>query len=422
MNNMTVSQEVLVVGAKSKLGPITKKWVEDYRELSKSQKDLSSKEFAKLNTQYIKDIKAEWGINITLNIFDVNDVIMGVRSEVNFYGHQGSKWYKSEDLRLKPHDGAALKDVLLIDLKNVKVKGKIVDSLGYTVILGHQLLNGIANITVEEVTAAMMHEFGHIFNSFMTLGDYVWLNYYLTDGIEVMLGKKTDRFKLELYNDRWMADNVPEADWKAFIENKNEETAKRVVLQAVRSMQRHHLTDNDITAKRREEQGADLFASRLGYGRALASVLYKVDRYYESPSLARSVWMGEFAKVCVTLLALPLAIVGLMVYDPVAWDAHTMEGRYDPPMQRLVKIRQDIVAQLKRPGPLNPKGLADDLDAIDELIKEYSNRTSIFDHLINFFRPSIRKMNQNTKVEDDIEFLANNDLFVQASKLTNSKV
>lgn len=417
MSHLTISNELLPVGAKSKLGPITKKWLEDYQKLSKDTTDFSTSEFKALNDKYIKDIKREMGVNIVIDIYDIPDLIMAVRSQVTFFGHSGTRWYRDKAYRIVASDSIALKKKIQVDLNNVHVSGGLINDLTFTLIMSHQMLNGFGGFTVAENTASILHEFGHIFNMFMYLGDYVWLNYYLTEGIEVMLGRKKDKLQLELYNDRWLNENVPKEELEAFMNERNESTAKRVIFSVAKTLPRHHLTNNEITAKRREEQMADMFVTRLGYSRDLASAVHKLNKYYEDPSLVGSFWFGECAKLFLTLMVLPAAVIGLLVYDPAGGDAHTMDGRYDEPMQRLIKIRRDLVAQLKRPGPMNTADLAIDIEAIDAIIKEYSVHTSMFDGIINFLRPSVRKMRQNTKLENDLESLMNNDLFLQAHKL-----
>lgn len=418
MTMPTISNELLMVGAKSKIGPVTEKWIEDYREISKEHSDRNHPKFKKLCTKYVNDVKTILGVNIELDIYNVDDVVMGVRCQISWHGHQGTKWDRGSATKLVPTDGLALKRFIRVDLKTGHVSGDLTEELTYRIIVSHQLLNGFAGFTVQEDTAMLLHEYGHIINSFMYLGDYVWLNYYLTEGIEVMMGRKKPVAEIEIYNDRWLRENVPQAEYEAFTDNRTEEGAKRVIISVSKKLTRHHLTHNEITAKRRDEQTSDMFVTRLGYGRQLASALYRLDKYYEEPSLVGASWVGEVGKLFTAILILPIALIALMVYDPTGGDAHTMDGRYDEPMDRLVKIRRDLIAQLKNPGPLNTRNLADDIDAVDALIKEYTTNSSIFDSIINFFRPSIRKMRQNTKVEDDLESLMNNDLFLQAHKLS----
>lgn len=418
MSNLTVSNELLMIGAKSKLGPIIHKWLEEYIKLSVDHSDFSTAPFKELNQKFISDIKAESGINLGIEVYDIPDLVMGVRSQVTWFGHQGTRWYRAKELRIVGADNVALKKMIQVDLKNAKLSGTLVDDLKFTFVLSHQMLNGLGGFTVRENTAALLHEIGHIFNTFMYMGDYVWLNYYLTDGIEVLLGRKKASTDIELYNERWLKENVPAEELERFENQHDEESAKRVIISVAKKLPRHHLTNNEITAKRREEQTADMFVTRLGYSRDLASGLHRLNRYYEDPSLMGTFWCGEVAKLFLTVFALPFAIIGLIAYDPAGGDAWTMDGRYDEPMQRLVKIRRDLVAQLKRPGPLKKQDLVDDIDAIDVMIKEYSSHTSVFDGIINFFRPSVRKMRQNTTVEDDLESLMNNELFVHAHKLS----
>lgn len=420
MFDKIISLEVLAIGAKTPLVKLIETYVKEARALwpdypSKQPVNVMD-DLGKLSVQLIKDVKRVVGVNLNIDLYQTGSVMAGIMSAIWFNGHSGSRYYTDEKSKVVSGDTVSMHDPLLIDLKNVTVKGKLADALTFTLFISDYSLFSDKFYTENELVAVLLHEFGHIFNTFMTLGDYVWLNYYLTDGIDILMGKKQNKLKLELFNQVWIDKNVPEELREKFLNDRTEENAKKVIFSALKTAPRHHLTDNALLANRREEQLADLFATRLGYGKYLVSANYKHDREFGDPQVQARRWYAETAKILVSLVLLPIAVVGLMMYDPLIHDGGA--AKYDDPMTRSIKVRRDLVAQLKNPGPLNKDDIVADIEAIDMILKEYSKNSSVFDGIINFFRPSIRKMRQNTQAEDDIESLFNSDLFLQAHKLS----
>jgi hypothetical protein len=420
MYNEIISLEMLAIGAKTPLVKLVESYVKDVRSLwttyPNNQPTTLYDDLGKISSKFIKDVKRTVGANITIDMYNIDGPSAGVMSAIWFNGHSGSRYYSDPALKIVSDDSVSLHQVLELDLKNVTVRGTLADALSFKLFFTDYIFFNTKFLTDNEFVATLLHEFGHIFNTFMTLGDYVWLNYYLTDGIEILMGKRPNKLKLEIFNQRWIDENVPEDLREAFTNDRNEDNAKRVIFSALKKAPRHHLTNNPIMAVRREEQLADMFATRLGYGKYMVDANYKYDRQYGDPQLVGRRWYAETAKVLVSLVLLPVAAIGMIMYDPLIHDG--LVARYDDPMTRNVRIRRDLVAQLKNPGPLNRDAIVADIDAIDAIIKEYSTNASVIDSFVNFFRPDIRKQRQNTKVEDDLESLMQNDLFLQAHKLS----
>lgn len=422
MLTSTISQEVLAIGAKTPLVDICRNYVKEMREawpdypLNDGRFSYSSTRWEEPTKRFVKAIRSKVGPIVNIDVYSgESNMNMGVKSQIWFNGHSGSRWYADPAERIFAKPEFNINQTLTVDLQKVTLKGDLVDELVFRLYYTETVMFNSKMFTVDEVVAVLLHEFGHIFNTFMTLGDYVWLNYYLTDGIEILLGKKKNVMKLELLSEKAILENVAKDDLDHFMNERNEESAKRVILSLLKKVPRHHLTQNDLIANRREEQLADLFCSRLGYGRAFSMFNYKCDKYFNDPALRETNWIVETAKAILAVATLPLAVIWVMATDPLDGGK---AGRYDDPLSRLTKFRRDLVAQLKHPGPLDKDSIIADMDAIDEIMKEYTTHVSFYDSLLTFFRPSIRKQQQNTKVEDDLESLFHNDLFVQAFKLS----
>lgn len=418
----TISQEVLAIGAKTPLVDICRTYVKEMRAAwpdypnNDNQFSYNLDRWKEPTTRFVNAIRDKVGPIVNIDVYSgADNISMGVTSQIWFIGHSGSRWYADPREKIVATPEYNVNHTLTIDLQKVTVRGTLADELSFRLYYTEAIMFNNKMFTDDEVVAAMLHEFGHIFNTFMTLGDYVWLNYYLNDGIEILLGKKKNVFKLELLSEKAILENTPQEDLDRFMNERNEENAKRVVLSIIKKAPRHHLTQNDLIANRREEQLADLFCSRLGFGRAFSMFNYKYDKYFNDPAIRGTNWIVETAKAVLAVATLPLTVLWLIGTDPL--DGGRL-GRYDDPVARLTKFRRDMVAQLKSPGPLDRDGIVADIKAIDDILKEYTSHVSFYDTLLTFFRPTVRKQQQNTKVEDDLESLLNNDLFVQAFKIS----
>jgi len=423
MLTKTISTEVLAIGAKTPLVDICRNYVKRMREVwpdypnNDNRFSYSNKPWIEATKEFVDLIRKKVGPRISIDVYSGEDFFnMGVTSQIWFNGHSGSRWYANDNFRISASSGSNIKESLTVDLQNVTVKGELVDNLTFRLYYTEAVMFNQKMFTVDEVVAVMIHEFGHIFDTFMTLGDYVWLNYYLTDGIEILTGKKKNVLNIDILSESAVMAMVDtDKDAETFINERNEDNAKRVILSLIKTAPRHHLTQNDLIANRREEQLADLFCSRLGMGRAFAQFEYKLAKYFNDPVMNSTNWFVETTKAVFAVATLPLTVLWVIGHDPLNGGK---SGRYDEPIERLTKFRRDLIAQLKSPGPLNRDSIVDDIAVIDDVLKEYSTNVKFYDGLLTFFRPSIRKQQQNTKVENDLESLFHNDLFLQAFKLS----
>lgn len=415
-NNYNIALEMLSTGVKNSVGKDIEAWVTTCREIHKTGKGSLTEAH-----QVIEDlVRAKTGLRIKLHILaDDLNINAGVWTDIGAFGHLGSRYYNNPSLKVLFSSDQGLKMVTEIDLKTAKVSGGLSEHLVFNIYFSTGVLCDILGFTVDEVTAFFLHELGHGFDMFMNLGEYVWLNYFLTEGIEVLQGKKPNKYKVEVLDDAWIMKNIPEELKDDFTNNRSEDTIRRAIMTTYKLAPRHHLTENGLASKLRDEQMADNFVSRLGYGRPLVTGLVRMDKYY-SNSVTRlySTWWAQSLKLMCMIVYAPITALMIAMYNPL--DDLNIEARYDTLDQRLLKVRRDLIQQLKIIGRVSAGNqLVDDIAVIDDLLKDYNKSRDVFDMAVTFFRPALRKQQQNLKAEQDLELLMNNDLFLSAFKLKN---
>lgn len=322
-----------------------------------------------------------------------------------------------------------------IDLDKGFIKGPLTDVLTTELDLTDGLFTGECRLDTEEIAAIIAHEIGHMFNMFMTLGDYVWFNYYMTDGVEILLGKKPNKYKLQVMTLQGLENTVQDRSERLRLrKDPSEANIKRALLVAQRNMPRHHLHSRDPGASvKREEQLADLFASRQGFARAMVTGFEKMEAYGISRyrQTRASFIKAEMLKTLATVTFAPLtAFWGLWtLYGFVFGDEpeYTPGDTYDNITERLTKMKLDLVAQLKILGSdQNTRAvILADIEVVDNVLANYNQYRTVWEVLTQLALPERRRKYQLQKLEETLERLLNNDLFVASQRfnqLTNSRV
>ena len=410
-----VSQEMIMTGNKNGLGKAIEEWVVTARKLEIEK--ASNAETMKHFNNLVDLVKLKTGLNITLNVVsDSFTCAAAVSSKMWLNNHNGTK-YSSNNLNYDQAEALILKGS--VDLEKAVVSGMYTDMVVFNIYVTTGLLSDSLGFTPEETTAILLHEIGHAYKAVSHIGEYVRLNYYLTEGIEILQGKRTNKYNFEVLTHKYILENIPEDQRDDFVNNPNEGTIRRAILSSYKRSSRGHLFDGGLTSKRRNEQMADMYVTRLGYGRALALALSRMDKYYPgSQGRGESTWFADTLTTIALLGAAPLVAMAVMLVDPLE-DKNTYTN-YDDNMERLFKIRRDLIQQSKiLKSYIDINNLINDINVIDEVIKEYSSKRTVFDSVVTILRPSIRKMEQNAVNEEKLEALLNNDLFLNALKLKN---
>lgn len=408
------SLELLMAGNNNDLGKLTEDWVIAARAcIAKGD----TEGYSTVTRTYLNVLKDKTGLEVEFYYFNTDMRASAfINTQCGWKGHAGTKYTEGPSVSRELIDKVF---TTTIDLANGKVSGKLADSLRFQIGFASGLFTNILGFTPAETAAVFLHEIGHGFESFASIGEYVYLNYYLTEGIDILQGKKVNKYKVQILDDKWVLENLTPELRDAFINERDESTTRKAILSVYKKTTRGHLGNNGLTSKRRDEQAADLFVTRLGYARALATGLTKIEKYSSSSSVTiGSSWMAETLRVMFMIAFAPATAYAIIMENPL--NDSVTSTRYDNGLERIMKIRRDLIQQLKILGnKIDNKHIVEDIEAIDKLAKAYSSNRTMFDEAVTFFRPTIRKMEQNAKNEETLEELLNNDLFVNIFKLQN---
>ena len=178
----TISQEMLAIGAKSKIGEITEKMIRSLRSLD----HLSDPKREVIVKKYRDDMANATGVGFTFEVDPQTHINAWASCGPVPYGHSGVRWYDDKDFRMENWFRNGKERLLEVDLKNVRIKGDLLKISKNAIGVTFGLLQDKNGLSDREVAAIILHEVGHIFNLYVFLGDYVWMNYYLTDGVEIL--------------------------------------------------------------------------------------------------------------------------------------------------------------------------------------------------------------------------------------------
>lgn len=425
---LQVSQEFLKIGGNKQLGALLLAKVETLMERYKTSKFLTQPEMFELNDI----IKGSTNLDIKVEYVPTRELVFGILVP-GFNGHSGTTARRSGapiSLKSREMQEKVLKST--VDLEKAQVTGEFT-KVPFTMLIPEKVFTG--RYTAEEVTAGILHEIGHAFFTLATIGEYTWLNYYLTDGMEVLLGKKPNKYRVDLLNYDYLENQITDQKQREkLIADPSEKNLRRAILEVCHKQPRNHMT-NQVTrgAIKRDEQLADVFAMRMGFSRHLATFIDKISR--EGPAgkryarkrgmfvtmeivkLLKNIIVGTLGAVF-TIHTLGLSGIFALFYIIGNSIDGDFDKDYDNPTERIVKMRREVVTQIKDAGtsPTEKLALDEDLKVIDQLLDKRNQFESVWESLGYMIAPRARREKHRLKHEELLESLLANDLFVQANR------
>lgn len=427
--NTTVSNEMLTIGVKRKLG-IRMEAVFD-RILAKSQEELiySNDDLLELG----KIIEEETGMVTMVFIVD-NPIANAAMAFPNFDSHNGVGYQgkATKPLTLDDPYFKNLNSMFTIDLDAGRITGTIAKRFTNNLYITTQLFGKDLNLTARELTGICCHEVGHAFDVIATMGDYVWLNYYLQEGVEVVLGRKPNKYKVEVLSIDELAKSLKNpTEARRLMNEPTEENVRRAILVGQRHRPRHFLRSTEVDlSKKRHEQMADLFVARQGYGKDMITASAKIDKAWRVRATwsSKTFWIAETVKI----ISAVVGVAGIPLFGPAAlmfWVVSLALGgqesgdTYDTPIERAAKVRRDLINQLKAVGddPVTRSRLLEDIQVLDQVIKDYHNHVTVWTTFTRLFNGEARRQYHFQQHEEQLERLFSNDLFLASEKLTSLK-
>lgn len=284
-----------------------------------------------------------------------------------------------------------------VDTNNVKVTGAFTDIV-FIIRIGTTFFDPAENFTAEEATAILLHEIGHVFGYLELLYRTSTTNYILDEIVNRMRGTFNENVAYELLKEsKKKGYTLPEEE---ILKSKNIEMTKVLIIKQGVEEAKSDLGYN-IYDIRGNEALADQFATRLGYGRPLATALAKMHSPMGTFSTTARILLS-FARLAAELYAFfGVTIVLDIIYGP--------DTTYDDNMTRPEVIRQQLSRMLKA-GDMDKeskKDIIEDIDAI-EAAWEKAGELFILGFLLWRFTPWGSRRSKLMKMQKELEKLANN--------------
>lgn len=281
--------------------------------------------------------------------------------------------------------------------------------------------------TAAELSAITLHEIGHLFTGFEYLWHSVTTNQVLA-GVAKGLDESADQHERELIMiSAARALQLDEAELKTLAQNGTNKAATILILQESTRFSPSEIGSNPYDMNN-WEQLADQFAARHGAQRDLITALDKVHRLtgdIATRSTGKYVAL-EVIKVLLFLGTIGLAVTtgpGAIVPFFILWAWILGDGPgdslYDRPGVRLKRIRDQLVEQIKDRSLSKEviERLKEDIVAVDKLLETVKDRFQWISIIGNFLSGERRNRLKQEKLQQELETLSANDLFVKSAEL-----
>lgn len=332
----------------------------------------------------------------------------------------------------------ASRDFGTVDTKKVTVsgsfsKGESTMYLSFTDFIRREKL------TVPETTAVILHELGHIFDSFEYADRMETSNFIIADVMKYAIGKKEKAEKKYIYQELEKAGvEIDPAEVELLLSDDKVIAGKHwfnMYIGHISSQMNERTYDQTMN-----EALADVFVARFGYGVPLVTGLNKVHKlaFFGYPSTTNLVMINIFRTLQAGIIMLSLMFdlkliaagkilgyfgifrtVGLALGMVATSKADTRDMTYDELKIRYKRVRNQFIENLKDPN-LDEKFIKEAIEGIkvlDMTMSEMSNIPLINRVIADAVFPAARRAKNSIQDQRHIEDLMSSDLFLKAAQL-----
>ncbi len=305
-----------------------------------------------------------------------------------------------------------------VDLRTGRVKGYF-KQVKVTIVMAHNIFTNKSYKT-ENICGIYAHELGHAFTYFEYFGNIVRRSCLIDQASKTVMNNS--------YNSESKVKLLQEVEKQLGIENLELEKAVNLPTDKAKlQVEQVLITDDLFNHTRTEsstpyydarniEQLADQFCVIHGMGKWQAEALTVIYKNYRDTSVISTAEFVIIELIKVTLFLLVtflnpfLVLLYGLTFIPLAeW--------YDRPKQRIEHLRRQMISNLKMvKDPLVKTKLIADIQAMDDLLEQYHQRSTVFELYINHLNPVGRRMYKEEIFRKKIEDYLNNDLFVKAAQ------
>jgi hypothetical protein len=270
----------------------------------------------------------------------------------------------------------------------------------------------------EEIAAVMLHEIGHLFTYYEFITRTVTSNQVLAGVSKSLDGSGTIESREAVLTTAAKALRLKDLDVKALAKSTDKQTVEVVIVTNIVKTSESELGAN-VCDFSTWEYLADQYVARYGAGKHLVIALDKVYRGSWNISFRSTPAFLAFEAFKLLLLVSTIMVgVPVLAFFVFAMDSQG-DGTYDAPGARMKRVRNQIVENLKdtKLSKDDRKKLLDDLEVIDSMLSEVNDRRQLIGVLWDCITKSNRSNRSQLLLQQDLEELVANDLFVNAAKL-----
>jgi hypothetical protein len=312
------------------------------------------------------------------------------------------------------------KPIGTVDIKRGKVGGVFSDMQNILMLPPELAVS--KKYDAEEKAGGVIHELGHLFAFFEYITAALTTNYILSaiskqyDTVtsvkdrEVLLTKIKSQQKLH------------DLDAAALAKSNDKKVVEVVVITSI-AKELHSEIGSNVFDINGWELMADQYAARQGAARQVVTFLDKL--YKGSGSIKyRSLpvyLFCEAVKVASLVVAPFSGGLSLIVFAGLAMrdSVELSDTLYGTLKTRFGRMRDQLVAELKEKGLSDERqqGLAQDIQVIDDLLKDFKERQQLLGYVLDFISPFQRQRISQEQLQRQLEQLAHNELFVRSAAL-----
>lgn len=299
-----------------------------------------------------------------------------------------------------------------VNLETATVSGDFSKIL-IDIVIGKRYLVKHSIITTLELIAMLLHEIGHIFVYLEMLGRTTKTNYIISEGTKRLLNSQNKEQRIKILTDIENAVNskIPDKDKLASDIKSEEVYTSVIILSDIKESKRQF--NCDIYNNRMNEHLSDVFVSRFSMSRYLALALDKIYKVTNN----RATWSEEYNKLInkTNRVNFGYALFLLMNSPSI----YNME--YDTPKVRILKIRQQIINNMKLPNLSNAMKAIylEDYKIVDDIYNKLNDNKTNWDKWYNILFAKAKKEKSEIELNLQIEALYNNPLFKNATELSS---
>ena len=289
-------------------------------------------------------------------------------------------------------------------------------------------------LTTPEVTAVLLHELGHVFHIFSYSVKLETTNSVLNEIVKAKTESRQLRQDVVYKKLKTINPELREKEVESLLSGTGVAGSVewiRLVTGSDSNLVKSQ-TSNSKYDNTTSERLADDFASKFGYGKHVMLALEKFpsQSYTEQPFYQLNQLIFELASMVATY-GIGVSLLGIAPVVMVTTIASfvllklsnsgedSKDYTYDNGFRRYKRIRNSIIEIIKDPDldKVTVNNYINAIEIIDSVLAKTTNKEDIYDLIMNYIYPKSKNTAENILQQQELEDLANNDIFLRAAQL-----